>query len=163
LKHRETPVKRINPSGRTVWVARYTGPNGRRVSAGTFKRKGPCLEKNLADCCAQHAIDAAYQRHMALMVANERRTAIADQRRLIASLPQQDGLELVSDLLAYPTAAVAAMPVGRLLLAVRKVGVSTVGTWLSIASVRSADRRVDQLTERQRMALSSAVRKGRMR
>jgi hypothetical protein len=103
------------------------------------------------------------QRHQALMVANERRTAIADQRRLIASLPQQDGLELVSDLLAYPTAAVAAMPVGRLLLAIRKVGVSTVGTWLSIASVRSADRRVDQLTERQRMALSSAVRKGRMR
>jgi integrase len=62
VKHRETPVKRMNPSGRTVWVARYTGPNGRRVSAGTFKRKGPCLEKNLADCCAQHAIDAAYQR-----------------------------------------------------------------------------------------------------
>jgi integrase len=48
--HRESPLKRVNPSGKVVWVARYTGPDGKRRSAGTFK-----LQR-----VAQHAIDAAY-------------------------------------------------------------------------------------------------------
>jgi integrase len=39
-----------------VWVARYTNPEGRRVSAGTFKRKSD----------AQHAIDTAYERPLRL-------------------------------------------------------------------------------------------------
>lgn len=55
---RETPVKRRNPSGEIVWMARYTGRDGRRYIAkpswnrgkGTFKRKGE----------AQKAIDEAY-------------------------------------------------------------------------------------------------------
>lgn len=58
-RHRESPLKRVNPSGKTVWVARYTGPDGKRRSAGTFAKKGPCAEQG-TDCCAQHAIDAAY-------------------------------------------------------------------------------------------------------
>ena len=48
--HRESPLKRVNPSGKVVWVARYTGPDGKRRSAGTFK-----LQR-----VAQRAIDAAY-------------------------------------------------------------------------------------------------------
>jgi len=55
---RDTPVKRRNPSGQIVWVARYTGRDGRRHIAkpswnrgkGTFARKGE----------AQKAIDEAY-------------------------------------------------------------------------------------------------------
>ncbi|HSS42067.1 MAG TPA: hypothetical protein VLK37_05875 [Solirubrobacterales bacterium] len=55
---RETPVKRRNPSGGIVWMARYTGRDGRRHIAkpswnrgkGTFKRKGE----------AQRAIDEAH-------------------------------------------------------------------------------------------------------
>lgn len=55
---RDTPVKRRNPSGQVVWVARYTGRDGRRHIAkpswnrgkGTFARKGE----------AQKAIDEAY-------------------------------------------------------------------------------------------------------
>jgi integrase len=55
---RDSPVKRRNPSGEVVWVARYTGRDGRRHIAkprwnrgkGTFKRKGE----------AQEAIDEAY-------------------------------------------------------------------------------------------------------
>jgi integrase len=50
-KRRESPVKRINPSGDVVWKARYTDPEGHRRSAGTFKRKRD----------AQDAINAAYQ------------------------------------------------------------------------------------------------------
>jgi hypothetical protein len=38
-KHRESPTARVNPSGKKVWVARYTGPEGRRRSAGTFTTK----------------------------------------------------------------------------------------------------------------------------
>jgi len=51
-KHRESPIKRVNPSGKEVWVARYTGSDGRRRSAGTFRLKRE----------AQDAIDAAHDR-----------------------------------------------------------------------------------------------------
>lgn len=48
--HRESPIKRINPSGKVRWRARYTAPDGRRVWVGTFDTKRE----------AQDAIDAAY-------------------------------------------------------------------------------------------------------
>lgn len=48
--HRESPLRRVNPSGKVVWVARYTGPDGKRRSAGTFPKQR----------FAQDAIDAAY-------------------------------------------------------------------------------------------------------
>jgi integrase len=51
-EHRESPVRRVNPSGKVVWVARYTGRDGKRRSAGTFE-----LRRD-----AQKAIDAAYDR-----------------------------------------------------------------------------------------------------
>ncbi len=51
-KHRERPIKRVNPSGQVRWVARYTGPDRKRRSAGTFK-----LQRD-----AQDAIDGAYER-----------------------------------------------------------------------------------------------------
>jgi hypothetical protein len=50
-RRREQPIKRVNPSGKEMWVARYTGPDGRRRSAGTYRRKHE----------AQDAIDAAYE------------------------------------------------------------------------------------------------------
>lgn len=51
MKRHETPLRRTNPSGKTVWVARYTNRDGKRVSAGTFALKRD----------AQDAIDAAYE------------------------------------------------------------------------------------------------------
>lgn len=58
MRRRESPIKRRNPSGEIVWVARYTGRNGKRRVAkphwnagkGTFDRKHE----------AQRAIDEAY-------------------------------------------------------------------------------------------------------
>ncbi len=60
MRRRESPIKRVNPSGEVVWVARYTGRDGRRRIAkpiwndgnGTFDRKRE----------AQRAIDEAYER-----------------------------------------------------------------------------------------------------
>jgi hypothetical protein len=51
-RRHETPIPRINPSGRKVWVARYTNRHGQRKSAGTYDLKRE----------AQDAIDAAYER-----------------------------------------------------------------------------------------------------
>lgn len=57
---REAPVKYEGKRG-TRWIARYTNADGKRVSAGTFERKGPCRKPSpTGDCCAQHAIDLAY-------------------------------------------------------------------------------------------------------
>jgi hypothetical protein len=59
----ETPTKRVNPSGKVRWVARYTNRHGQLKSAGTFDLRGACRRPSLTgDCCAQHAIDAAYER-----------------------------------------------------------------------------------------------------
>ena len=68
-RHRETPTKRRNLSGEVRWVARYTSRDGQRKKAGTFKLKGPCRMpvdgywsgSTWVGCCAQHAIDAAYE------------------------------------------------------------------------------------------------------
>jgi integrase len=62
MSRRESPVKRVNAEGKTRWYARYTDRAGRRRSAGTFAKRGPCPERGRGDCCAQHAIDAAYGR-----------------------------------------------------------------------------------------------------
>lgn len=50
-RRHETPLKRVNPSGKAVWVARYTDRLGKRKSTGTFELKRD----------AQSAIDAAYE------------------------------------------------------------------------------------------------------
>lgn len=58
MRRHESPIKRRNPSGEIVWVARYTGRDGKRRVAkphwnggkGTFERKHE----------AQQAIDEAY-------------------------------------------------------------------------------------------------------
>jgi integrase len=70
-RRHEKPIRRTNPSGREAWVARWTDRAGKRHSAGTFPLKGPCRAPG-EDCCAQHAIDAAYDR--------EARTALRSSR-----------------------------------------------------------------------------------
>ena len=44
-QHRhERPVRRVNPSGKVVWYARYTDARGRRRSAGTYRTKREAQE-----------------------------------------------------------------------------------------------------------------------
>jgi hypothetical protein len=65
-RRRERPIKRINPSGQERWVARHTNLEGKHRSAGTYDHRGPCKKADPTqagpprECCAQHAIDAAY-------------------------------------------------------------------------------------------------------
>lgn len=56
--NRESPTKRRNPSGKIVWLARYTGRDGqRRIAKPTWNRgKGTFTRKSEA----QRAIDEAY-------------------------------------------------------------------------------------------------------
>jgi integrase len=62
VRRDETPVRRVNPSGKTRFVARYTSQDGNRRSAGTFEKEGPCKRPAKdGQCCAQHAIWAAYE------------------------------------------------------------------------------------------------------
>lgn len=55
---RESPVKRRNPSGKVVWVARYRGRDGRHHIAKPTWNKGKGTFDGKAD--AQQAIDEAY-------------------------------------------------------------------------------------------------------
>jgi integrase len=55
---RESPVRRRNPSGKVVWVARYRGRNGKhRIAKPTWNRGKGSFDRK-AD--AQRAIDEAY-------------------------------------------------------------------------------------------------------
>jgi integrase len=51
-RRHERPLRRVNPSGKVVYVARWTDKHGKRTSAGTFDLRRE----------AQDAIDAAYER-----------------------------------------------------------------------------------------------------
>ncbi len=58
MSHRESPLKRRNPSGQIVWVARFTGRDGRRRVAKPTWNRGSGTFTRKAD--AQKAIDEAY-------------------------------------------------------------------------------------------------------
>lgn len=55
---RESPTKRRNPSGQVVWLARYTGRDGKRRTAKPTWNRGEGTFVRKAD--AQRAIDEAY-------------------------------------------------------------------------------------------------------
>jgi integrase len=55
---REKPIKRRNPSGEIVWMARYTGRDGKRYIAKPTWNRGKGTFRRKAD--AQKAIDEAY-------------------------------------------------------------------------------------------------------
>src|SRR5262249_42292245 len=55
---RESPIKRRNPSGKIVWVARYTGRDGKHHIAKPKWNRGKGTFERKAD--AQRAIEEAY-------------------------------------------------------------------------------------------------------
>lgn len=99
------------------------------------------------------------QRLTNLKRANEIRVGHANIRRYISTLTRRDGEQLVCDMLANPTGMVPSMRIDSLLLSINRVGKHILGRWINRAEVRS-NRRVDELTERQRLALVAAIQKG---
>lgn len=58
----EHPLRRVNPSGKVRWVARWTDRAGNRHSGGTYALRGPCKKPmEDGDCCAQHRINHLYE------------------------------------------------------------------------------------------------------
>lgn len=68
----ERPLRRVNPSGDVVYVARWRDCNGRRRVGfkraanpavhirGTYAERGPC-ERDGMTCCAVHALAACHE------------------------------------------------------------------------------------------------------
>lgn len=57
---REAPMRRVKPDGKVVWLARYTGPDGKRRYWKPAWNRGSATFKRQKD--AQAAIDEAYER-----------------------------------------------------------------------------------------------------
>lgn len=107
---------------------------------------------------AEH--DATIQRMSALLIANDRRVGISRYRKQIALLSYSQGRAIVCGILEQPTAPMTSARIGLLLGSIRRVGVSKASKWIKEAGIVSADRKVGELTDRQRMALAAAIRKG---
>lgn len=98
------------------------------------------------------------QRMEALRVANAVRFGMRDVKRRVGRMATDDGLREIADRLEHADAMVMPMAIGDLLGAPRRVGRVSVHGWLNVAGVRSADRRVRDLSERQRLLLARLLR-----
>lgn len=98
------------------------------------------------------------QRRNALERANETRLAQARIKLNIMSMSRLEGCRLVAAMLDDPTGFVPSMRVGHLLHAPSRVGGKSVRKWLGKAQVGSADRRVSELSARQRVVLAGLLR-----
>lgn len=95
-----------------------------------------------------------------LALANERRLSLADIKRQVRALPFPEGMPFVADLLDQPDGhAVDYVRIGQLMNSIRRWGPTKTERCLhSIAEVRSVDRRVGEMTRRQRTALAEYLR-----
>lgn len=119
---------------------------GRRGFTSNAQTGGYAPERSLA------------QRMSALDHANEIRIGNAQLRREIRALSKPDAYRRVADLLECPEGYVESMPIGRLLNSIERVGARKVDRILMVACVRSSDRRVGALTDRQRSILAVVLR-----
>ncbi len=95
------------------------------------------------------------QRQEALALANVTRCAIAEFRREVRNAGTQRGTELVADVIEnnHADRVFGAARVGQLIRAIPSFGDDKVHRTLATAGVRSPDRKLRDLTERQRTAV----------
>lgn len=98
------------------------------------------------------------QRLIALESANQVRISVADMKHRIRTQPRILGMRLVAELLLDPPEFVGTIRIGRLLRSIRGIGISKAHGWLYAADVRSEDRRVRELSVRQRSVLAELLR-----
>lgn len=97
--------------------------------------------------------------HMhALGIANEMRYAKADLRREIGALPYNDALRQVADLIEGEDAVIGAFRLAEALSACPKLGAISAGRFVRRIGAVTGDRRVRDLTPRQRASLVAALR-----
>lgn len=102
---------------------------------------------------------AADQRTTALALANVVRTANAKTLKEIRRAPYTDGMTHVMDILSGDvTGPVGQIKVGRLLLCPRGLGETKAQKLLRAAGIYNGDRRLRQLTPRQRSELTMFLR-----
>jgi hypothetical protein len=100
------------------------------------------------------------QRQGALHAANARRMAISEYKKHIATYPIDEGRVIVADFLVESDTwgELGGIRVGQLLMAISKIGHEKARWYVKAAGIWSGDRRVMDLTERQRYALSCLLR-----
>jgi hypothetical protein len=98
------------------------------------------------------------QRRQALAIANSTRTGIARFRSDTRALPRPQARDAVINVLLEPGPLLGAMHVRHLLLTIHQVGHAHADAWLKRAGVVSGDRKIRQLTVRQRESLADRVR-----
>lgn len=97
---------------------------------------------------------------LALEKANEHRMAVADARRRIAALPNRAGREALAVLIeSTEDAALLSGRLSHYLLAIRQVGDVQAARLLRTLGVSNADKRLRDLTDRQRDLLISELRR----
>lgn len=97
------------------------------------------------------------QRHDALQRANRVRVLCGQFTTRLSAMPQDDAINEAIDLLDDIDMLEAAMPVRRLLYAIPRVGMNKGMIVLRRAGIMNADRRVRDLTLRQRRALADVL------
>lgn len=98
------------------------------------------------------------QQEEALARANTIRLAQAAFRREVAAMPRLEGMGVVAAALEDPDEIIGAMRLGFVLAAPRRCSPGTAERLLRVVGVGSSDRRVRELTQRQRKLLSVALR-----
>jgi len=100
------------------------------------------------------------QHESALQVANAYRLAVAAERRRIAALSYWDGREALAEMIETTTdPALLSGKVAHWLRAVRKIGDVQVARFFRVLEVTDRDRRLRDLTYRQRSLLVDELRR----
>ena len=104
-------------------------------------------------------MDAVKQRTDALAKANQYRFALAQKRREIGAMPMAQGCEELADLIEHTDCPMMLSgQVAHWLVAPNKVGIRKSSQAMACLNIRKADRRLRDLSPRQRQELAEIVR-----
>lgn len=104
-------------------------------------------------------MDAVEQRKDALAKANQYRFALAKKRREIAAMPMAEGCEELAELIEHTDCPMMLSgQVSHWLMAPNRAGVQKASQAMACLNIRKADRRLRDLSPRQRQQLAEIVR-----
>lgn len=105
------------------------------------------------------AFDATTQRRDALVIANRKRTTVAKFKREVRALPREDAAEHLALMLERPLPhALDSALVYAVLMTIPRIGNGKASLILREAGINIPDRRIRDLTMRQRKMIAARVR-----